>query len=75
MWGDSKHFHQSTKISILTKNSILALSGVHSEMHGDDMRDENQAISFIDVTYIDIPAAAYAITPLHSATRWSICGT
>ena len=50
MWGDSKHFHQSTKISILTKNSILALSGVHSEMHGDDMRDENQAISFIDVT-------------------------
>ena len=55
MWGDSKHLHQSTKISILTKNSISALSGVHSEMHGDDMRDENQAISFIDVTYIDIP--------------------
>ena len=39
----------------------------HSVVHDDDMRDDNQGISFIDVTYIGIPVCTITTYEDYSA--------
>ena len=43
---------------------------VHSAVHGDDMRDKNQGISFIDVTYIGIPVCTITTYEGNTALKY-----
>ena len=74
--GNTSIIHLSTKIVFNSNKNCNFHFIVHThsvvQLHDDDMRDDNQGISFIDVTYIGIPVCTittyedYSVAVLNS---------